>query len=137
MALLLLPGDAAAQISILVGALVLLYAAYLVRGIMKVPTGNKKSEEIADAIRTGANAYLKRQYITLLPIVVALLAAISYLTTLNAGIAFLAGVVSSALAGFIGMYISTRANSRTAFAAQSGLNAALQVPVSLHALVGS
>lgn len=134
--MLLLPGDAAAQIAILVGALILLYSAYLVRGIMKVPTGNKKSEEIADAIRTGANAYLKRQYVTLLPIVVVLLAAISYLTTLNAGIAFLAGVVSSALAGFIGMYISTRANSRTAFAAQTGLNAALQVAVKGGAVTG-
>ncbi len=136
MSLLLLPAQAAAQLAILVGVLMLLYAAYLIRSVMKVPTGNKKSEDIASAIREGANAYLKRQYLTLIPLVVILLIAISYLTTLNSGIAFLAGVLCSALAGFIGMYISTRANSRTAFAAAHGTNAALQVAVKGGAVTG-
>jgi len=103
---------------------------------LKLPQGGSKAREIALAIREGADAYLKRQYMTLVPFVVVLFAAIFFLAGANTAAAFITGVICSALAGFIGMYVSTRANVRTAFAAEQGLAPALSTAIKGGAVTG-
>ena len=92
--------------------------------------------EIASAIQEGATAYLSRQYKTLVPIVVILFALIWWLAGIATASAFLGGVFLSALAGYIGMMVSVRANVRTAKAAEKGLSEALNVAVRGGAVTG-
>ncbi|MGC8851091.1 MAG: sodium-translocating pyrophosphatase [Candidatus Micrarchaeia archaeon] len=112
-----------------VGVLTLAFAAYFVYWIFSKPKGNAKMQEIARAIQEGASAYLKKQYVTLVPFVVVLLLLIGFATSWGIAFAFLAGVVCSALAGYIGMMVSVRANVRTAAAAENGLREALSLAV--------
>ncbi len=94
---------------------------------MKKSPGSSKMQEISTAIKQGATAYLLRQYKTLLPYLILLFVLVGYFINWSTGIAFLIGVVTSGLAGFIGMMVSVRANVRTAEAAKNGLHDALDV----------
>ena len=118
--------EAATQIAFAVGVFVLLFAAYLVWSIMRLPAGSAKMQEISAAIREGAGAYLSRQYTTLIPFVIVLAGLIGYFVGAATAIAFVGGVVCSTLAGYIGMTVSVRANVRTAQAAFDGLGSALR-----------
>jgi K(+)-stimulated pyrophosphate-energized sodium pump len=121
------------------GIVTLIYAFWLAYSVNKAPAGDKKMGEIAKAIQQGANAFLMRQYKTLAPLVVVLFVAIYFLmgsTGLQTALAFLAGVLSSALAGYIGMQISVRANVRVAEAAKSGLDKALSLAFKGGAVTG-
>ncbi len=109
------------------GVIALLYAAWLSYIIVKSPKGNQKMQEIAAAIREGANAFLTRQYKTLAPLVVLLFVVINFAISTNSAIAFLVGVISSALAGYIGMQVSVRSNLRVAEEAKNGLRGALSI----------
>lgn len=110
-----------------VGIIVLLYGAYLIFNVLKAHQGTEKMQSIANAIQEGANAFLMRQYKTLLPITIVLAAIIGFFIGWKAGLAFIIGVLSSALAGYIGMMIAIRANVRVAEAAKSGLPNALSL----------
>lgn len=112
-------------LALLAGILTLLYAGLLTYLVLRSPKGDQKMQEISGAIMEGANAFLSRQYKTLIPIVVILLAVIWYAIGTSTAVAFLVGVISSALAGYIGMQVSVRANVRVAEAAKSGLGPAL------------
>ncbi|HJZ05901.1 sodium-translocating pyrophosphatase [Candidatus Amesbacteria bacterium RIFCSPHIGHO2_01_FULL_48_32] len=105
----------------------LVYGIYLSRKVLAAPVGNAKIAEIGAAIESGAMAYLKSQF-RIITIFVAVLAGLIYLF-LSPGIAatFLLGAVFSGLIGYFGMLIAVKANTRTANAAQTGLNAALQI----------
>ena len=86
--------------------------------------------EISSAIHDGAIAYLKRQYVTIwafATVIAALLLFVPGWEGWKASVAFLAGALSSTVAGFIGMHVSIRANSRTASAALTGVDKALKV----------
>jgi K(+)-stimulated pyrophosphate-energized sodium pump len=106
----------------------LLYGAFLIFRILKASPGEGKMVEIAHAIQAGARAYLTRQYKTV-GIVAVVIIVIMYMAgfSANTGYAFVIGAVLSALAGFVGMYVSVRANVRTAEAAKKGLGAALSL----------
>jgi len=112
------------------------YGFVLAKLILKKPAGSDKMKEIAAAIQIGAKAYLNRQYRTIAIIAVILFIilwiAIGFLTALG----FLVGAVLSALAGYIGMNISVRANVRTCEAAKGGLKKALGVAVQGGAVTG-
>src|SRR4030042_1853471 len=106
------------------GVATLLYAAFLAWKVSSAPAGTDKMQDIAKAIQEGANAFLMRQYKTLAPIVLVLLALISYGVNMETALAFFGGVLSSALAGYVGMQVSVRANVRVAEAAKKGLQPA-------------
>ncbi len=118
------------------GVLALIYATYLILRINSKQAGNNRMVEIASAIRNGANAYLVRQYKVLVPILVVLSVILYFTFGLWTVITFVAGAVMSALAGYIGMSISVRANVRTAEAAKSGLSKALDVAFKGGAVTG-
>ncbi|MEW6036003.1 MAG: sodium-translocating pyrophosphatase [Candidatus Micrarchaeota archaeon] len=118
------------------GSATLLYAAYLAFRVVSAPAGSDKMREIARAIQEGANAFLTRQYKTLASIVLVLLALIAYFVDVPTAVAFLGGVVSSALAGYVGMQVSVRANVRVAEAAKKGLQQALGLSFGGGAVTG-
>lgn len=118
------------------GILALLYALWLAFSVSRAAPGEKKMQEISAAVREGANAFLKRQYMTLAPIVIILAAAMYFLIGQPTAIAFVAGVLCSALAGYIGMQVSVRANVRVAEAAKKGLNPALSLAFQGGAVTG-
>ncbi len=114
------------------------YGVYLASGIMALPTGEGKMIEIAKAIQEGAKAYLNRQYKTVLMIGIVLFLAVGLLPGLgwNVAFGFAVGAILSALAGYVGMNMSVRANVRTAEAAKRGMPAAFDVAVKGGAVTG-
>lgn len=111
--------------ALLAGIISILFAGCLAWSVNKQDTGTQRMREISNAIKEGSSAYLNRQYKTLLPIVILLSIILYFSINLQTSFAFILGVVSSALAGYIGMNISVRANVRVANAAKKGLKEAL------------
>lgn len=111
------------------GLAALAVAGLAARSVLKEDPGSPRMREIASAIHEGATAYLRRQYTTIWIVMI----AISILLFLapswgwQASFAYLGGALSSTAAGYLGMHIAIRANSRTANAAQSGIDRALKV----------
>ncbi len=129
----------------LAGVAALLFAFYLANRINSVSAGNKTMEEIAHAIHEGAMAFLFREYKTLVVFVAALAGVIFVAGIMTHGaeslqpetaIAFVIGAICSVLAGYIGMNVATKANVRTANAAQESANKALGVAFSGGAVMG-
>jgi len=113
--------------SILSSLASVIVAIGLIAKVMKEPGGDKKMQEIARAIQIGAKAYLNRQYKTVAVVAIVAAALIWLGLGLTTMIAFLVGAVASALAGYIGMNVSVRANVKTSEAAKSGLAKSLGV----------
>jgi len=109
--------------------LALIFAAYLSKSVLKEEIGTDKMKEISEAIQEGAMAFLNRQYKTLLPIAILIFLLLAFFTEhkWSSAIAFAVGALFSACAGYMGMYIATRANARTTNAAQSSLKKALGI----------
>ncbi len=114
---------------IVIGFIGLLFALYLSKSVLKEDIGNDKMREISEAIQQGAMAFLNRQYKTLLPIAIVIFVLLAFVSEhkFSAAISFLVGALFSACAGYLGMYIATRANARTTNAAQSSLKKALGI----------
>lgn len=120
-----------------ISLLSLVVAILLARHVLSQDKGTPKMQEIAEAIREGAMAFLKRQYVTIgslsLVLMLVILAAYSLSGDFNYGwhtaVAFILGAACSALSGFLGMYMSVKANLRTAAAAQHSVNKALKMAI--------
>ncbi len=119
----------------------LLFAFFLALRVLASPDGNEKMVEIAVAVREGANAYLRQQYLgvsaffLIVFLILLLLSKLGYFL-IFIPLAFLIGGIFSGVAGYIGMMIATRASSRTSQAAIHGLNKALRVAFAGGAVMG-
>ena len=123
---------------ILGGVLALGFVAYLVAIILRESEGNEKMKEISRAIRQGAMAFLRREFLTLaaFTVVVFIVLAIFIDPKPYVAIAYLCGTITSALAGWLGMNIATKANARTAQAAISSWAKGLKIAFSSGAVMG-
>ena len=138
-----------------VAVLALLVGWVMMRGVLAQDAGTEKMGEIASAVQEGAMAYIKRQFRTILLIVIPLAVVVFATSTevLSPGspdvgldrvqsglfrtLAFLAGALFSGFIGFVGMWLATRANVRTAAAAKTGsMDAALQVAFRAGGTIG-
>ncbi len=145
-------------ISIGAGVLALLVAAFLFRVVTSRPVGGQAVQEIGALIQEGAMAFLRREYTILAAFVVVIFVVLALFIDYNltgnstiedlisdgnlsatgpwTAIAYLAGAIGSALAGYIGMNIAVRGNTRTATAAETGLNPALRIAFNSGAVMG-
>ena len=118
------------------GLLSVVYGAVTITQLMAADAGSKRMQEIAGAVAEGAQAYLKRQYITISIVGVVIFALVVWLLGVKEGVGFLIGAILSGLAGFIGMNVSVRANVRTAQAATESLAGGLDIAFKAGAVTG-
>ena len=114
----------------------LAYGGLLTRLVLAASPGNETMQRIALAIQEGAAAYLNRQYTTIAAIGVVLALVITFAINWQTGVLYVVGAGCSALAGYVGMNVSVRANVRTAQAATGGLDRALQLAFRGGAVTG-
>ncbi len=128
--------SAALVIALVCGAVAIAYGIVSARWILAQPAGSERMRQIAAAVQEGAAAYLNRQYTTIAMVGIALFVVLLVALDALTAVGFAIGAVCSALAGYIGMNISVRANVRTAEAARGGLDAALRVAFRGGAITG-
>src|SRR5215211_5698413 len=118
------------------GVLALVYGAWAFQSVMAQAAGNQRMQEIAGYIREGAQAYLRRQYMTIAIVGVVIFLVLAYFLSITVAIGFAIGAILSGVAGFVGMNMSVRANVRTAQAAMGSLGAGLEVAFKAGAVTG-
>jgi K(+)-stimulated pyrophosphate-energized sodium pump len=121
---------------ILCGLLSLVYGGYTVSRLMAADAGSQRMQEISGAVAEGAQAYLKRQYLTIAGVGVVVFVGLGLLLSWDVALGFLIGAVLSGAAGFIGMNVSVRANVRTAQAATVSLGGGLDIAFKSGAVTG-
>jgi K(+)-stimulated pyrophosphate-energized sodium pump len=124
------------SLALAAGILAVLAAMFWYRAVLASPTSTDKANEIAAAIRAGAEAFLSRQYRTVAVVGLPILALLAWRLGAWYAIGFVVGAVSSAAAGFIGMNVSVRANVRVAKAASSGYGPAFDLAFKGGAVTG-
>ena len=125
------------SIILICSLLSLVYGVVTIREILAAPQGSERMIEIASAIQEGAQAYLNRQYITI-SIVGALITILLFYLIHNpfVAIGFVIGAFLSGLAGYVGMFVSVRANVRTTQAATESIDKALDISFKSGAITG-
>lgn len=118
------------------GLIALAFAGYFMASVLKESAGNAKMQELSQAIFEGAMAFLNRQYKTLIPFTVVIFAVLFFVDGYKLAVSFLVGAVCSAIAGYVGMTSTTKANARTTEAARRSLNSALSVSFRAGAVMG-
>ena len=128
-------------VALVASVIALAFVVYQAKLVLSYDEGTDKMKKISRAVRSGANAFLKRQYKTVgaffvcMIIIISIMAALDLLTW-YVPFAFLTGGLFSGLSGFIGMKIATASNARTAAAAQHSLNRGLRVAFGAGSVMG-
>ena len=112
------------------------YGLFSATWILKLPQGSDRMKQIAAAVQEGAGAYMKRQYSIIAIVGVAMFALLFFTLGAKTAVGFAVGAIFSGLTGFIGMFVSVRANIRTTEAAKSGIHKALNVAFRGGAITG-
>jgi K(+)-stimulated pyrophosphate-energized sodium pump len=130
--------DHAVGFALACAAVAVLYGLYLTWWLLRQPAGNERMREIAGAVQEGAAAYLRKQYTTIAVVAIVPFFLLGFYADLGWGtaIGFLIGALLSAAAGFIGMNVAVRSNSRTAEAAREGLQPAFTVAFRAGSVTG-
>lgn len=128
--------DPIVLLALIAGASTVMYGFFLISQILKEPQGDIKMGEIAQAIRTGAQAYLFRQNITVAAVAILLSILLYMRLGQTAAIGFLIGAAASSAAGYIGMTVAVRSNVRVTQAAKKGLAPALSLAFKGGAVTG-
>ena len=125
-------------IALICGGIGLGIAGFMARYVLKQDQGSERIRQISAAIKEGALAFIRREYriLAIFVIVVAIILGVVPMLGWWVSVVFVCGAVASALAGFIGMSIAIRANSRTATAVQKSLNDGLKVSFRSGAVMG-
>ena len=132
-------------VALAAGIVALIFAGLTTMRVLSAEPGNALMQSIGDSIRTGAGAFLRREYMSLLPFVVVVTVVLGVLdytifkhemAVPATAISYLVGTICSGTAGFIGMNVAVRANVRTAAAGMRGLNPALRVAFSSGTVMG-
>ncbi len=110
-----------------IGVLALLYAVYASSKINAFKVEHDRVNELSGIIQSGAMAFLYREYKALVPFVVVVAALLAWKISVPSAICFVSGALCSALTGYVGMKVATKSNGKTAFAAMSGMNGALNI----------
>ena len=118
------------------GVLSLVYGVVTTAQLMAADAGSPRMQEIAAAIAEGAQAYLRRQYLTIAAVGIVIFVALGLLLSWPVAIGFAIGAILSGAAGFIGMNVSVRANVRTAQAASLSLGRGLDISFKAGAITG-
>ncbi|MBI2633746.1 MAG: sodium-translocating pyrophosphatase [Parcubacteria group bacterium] len=116
--------------------LALVYGVFLIRWVLAQPAGTEEMQKISRAIQEGSSAYLNRQYRTVGIVAIPIFLLLYWFLGLGMAAGFIVGAVFSALAGYVGMNIAVRSNSRTAEAARTGLKEALNLAFRGGAVTG-
>jgi K(+)-stimulated pyrophosphate-energized sodium pump len=121
---------------IFAGLLSIVYGVVTSSKLLAADAGSPRMQEIASAVREGAQAYLKRQYTTIAAVGLAIFLAFGFFVSWTIAAGFAIGALLSGAAGFIGMNVSIRANVRTAQAATKSLAAGLDISFKAGAVTG-
>ena len=123
-------------IPIIVSVISLIFAYFLIRQVNSSASGSGPMIEISSAVRQGAVAFLKRQYLTAGIVSSVIFIVLWSFLGFKTGLGFLVGAFASGVAGFIGMMVSTKANLKVAEAAKSGLKPAFDLSFKGGAVTG-
>ena len=136
-------------VAVVAGVIALVFALYLAISVTREEQGSEEIQFIGRAIQEGAQAFLRREYTLLAVFVVVIAVILALFIDFNitgrldgssgfpsTAISYLVGAIGSALAGYIGMSIAVRANTRTAVKAMQGLNPALRVAFKSGSVMG-
>src|SRR5579871_5220265 len=121
---------------VLCGALSIAYAIWATMSVLSADAGNPRMQEIAAAVREGAQAYLRRQYTTIGLVGIVIFALLAYFLGILVAVGFAIGAILSGAAGFIGMNVSVGANFCTTQAATTSLAGGLELAFKAGAITG-
>ncbi|MEN6380361.1 MAG: sodium-translocating pyrophosphatase [Synergistaceae bacterium] len=119
-----------------IAVVALLYAGYASGKINAFKVDHDRINELSGIIQSGAMTFLYREYKALVPFVILVAALLAWKINVPSAICFVAGALCSALTGYIGMKVATKANGKTAFAAMKGMNGALTIAFTGGSVMG-
>lgn len=133
---MLLPTSASIVIALLMGIAGVGFVLWQFKKVLAYDQGNELMREIGAAIQEGASAFLAREYRVIAIFVVIVATVIAVFLQWQTAFCFVSGAIASAGAGYLGMYVAVRANTRTAAAASRGLHEGLRVAFGSGAIMG-